>query len=153
MWQDFKSKGSEDENTPLKHHPIDFDGLTPFPEVKQFSTKFKYSKVTKKTQKTVELFCTCRHPYHPGKSESMVECESCKEWFHRSCEDIPDIMFKQNTVWICKNASHGNQHRFLGKLFRVIDFDNICRAAIKDWRTPFLHQTSLFSETKRPIYI
>ena len=27
MWQDFKSKGSEDENTPLKHHPIDFDGI------------------------------------------------------------------------------------------------------------------------------
>ena len=74
--------------------------ITPFPEVK-FSFRIKMSKAKKKT---VELWCTCKRPFQPGESEAMAECETCMEWFHKSCKDIPDGVFKQNEPWNCKRC-------------------------------------------------
>ena len=33
----------------------------------------------------------------------MVECESCKEWYHEDCIDVPSAIWqtKHNISWIC----------------------------------------------------
>ena len=54
-----------------------------------------------KSTETVELFCTCRMPEERG--DVMAECESCHEWYHRHCMDIPSEVFGPSDVqWQCK---------------------------------------------------
>ena len=49
-----------------------------------------------KSTETVELFCTCRMPEERG--DVMAECESCHEWYHRHCMDIPSEVFGPSDV-------------------------------------------------------
>ena len=54
-----------------------------------------------KSTETVELFCTCRMPEERG--DVMAKCESCHEWYHRHCMDIPSEVFGPSDVqWKCK---------------------------------------------------
>ena len=41
--------------------------------------------------KKVNIYCDCRLP--EDEEEPMVYCEGCKNWYHRSCQSIPDIVF------------------------------------------------------------
>merc|ERR1711865_359563 len=36
--------------------------------------------------KSVPVFCTCEEPYNPDIS--MIECETCNEWFHLACVNL-----------------------------------------------------------------
>ena len=72
--------------------------FTPFPVLGERSvTGIRYKFTTE-----VELFCVCRLPEHPGE-ENMAECESCEEWFHQKCQDIPDDVFDKDICasWKC----------------------------------------------------
>ena len=40
---------------------------------------------------TVDVYCECRLP--DNRSERMIECRECKEWFHQSCQEIPTSSF------------------------------------------------------------
>ncbi len=41
----------------------------------------------------IKLFCTCKMP-EVGSQENMAYCPSCHQWFHKTCEQIPDKIFK-----------------------------------------------------------
>jgi len=49
-----------------------------------------------------ELFCNCRQIYI---DEVMIECVSCGQWLHPSCEGMSDKLFKKlpetNKKFIC----------------------------------------------------
>ena len=52
--------------------------MTSFPKV---SVPFKKPRVER-----IKLFCKCRFPDN-GK-EKMIQCVSCKQWYHQSCKYI-----------------------------------------------------------------
>ena len=69
-----------------------------------------------KFTKTVELYCTCRMPEEEGVDE-MVECDSCHEWYHRHCMDIPNEVFGPDDVpWECKACTRDQRYMFMDKL-------------------------------------
>ncbi len=45
--------------------------------------------------KTVKVYCTCRLPWSKFDLGlgPMVQCQHCKEWFHKFCMDIPENVF------------------------------------------------------------
>ena len=51
----------------------------------------------------VDLHCVCRLPELPG--DKMAECESCKQWFHSHCVDIPNSVFNSevDVRWLCRD--------------------------------------------------
>ena len=52
----------------------------------------------------VDLHCSCRMPEEAG--DDMAECDACKAWYHRYCQDIPVAVFKGVDVpWICSACS------------------------------------------------
>ena len=77
--------------------------ITPFPLT---SGKPKSKKKTIK----VKLFCSCRMPWDATDKalpdKQMAQCDSCKQWFHRSCEIIPELVFSTNCHWECKTCSN-----------------------------------------------
>ena len=60
-----------------------------------------------------ELFCSCRMPWdkQDGKRRAthMACCDKCEEWFHRSCENIPDRVFKKMSQWKCSKCVHASE--------------------------------------------
>lgn len=53
---------------------------------------------------TFNIYCSCRLPELVG-GEPMAACEKCHEWYHRSCEDIPEEVFiKTDAEWICSKC-------------------------------------------------
>lgn len=59
------------------------------------------------SSKEVELFCTCRMPEEKDNTiDPMAECDDCREWYHRSCMNIPDKVFgKKEVPWRCKKCT------------------------------------------------
>ena len=60
-------------------------------------------------QVTIELFCSCRRPWSNNdkrrKATRMACCDTCGEWYHQSCENIPDIVFKKHSFWQCSSCN------------------------------------------------
>ena len=51
----------------------------------------------------VYVYCSCRLPW--DKQGDMVQCVSCKEWFHQVCLNIPDAVFLDPlSVWTCNDC-------------------------------------------------
>ena len=70
--------------------------MEPFPTI--FS---KRSIRAKKQGHVVELFCSYRKP--DEQNTRMVQCDICEEWFHKRCEKVPGIIFKNKTKeWTCR---------------------------------------------------
>lgn len=77
--------------------------FSPFPAKGERSlAPIRYKNVVE-----VKVFCMCRLPEHPG--EEWAECETCSDWFHRHCCEIPDSVFNDTQEsWkcpSCKNTS------------------------------------------------
>ena len=52
------------------------------------------------------IFCTCRMPAEADTQ--MSRCTICKEWYHKSCEHIPDAVFRDpNCDWKCTMCVKG----------------------------------------------
>ena len=72
------------------------------------------STITYKYQKDVELFCVCYLPDIEGQEGNvddgpMAECESCENWFHKHCLEIPEEVFNvEGTSWICQQCTQNN---------------------------------------------
>lgn len=43
----------------------------------------------------VTLYCNCRLP--DNGEEKMARCDSCKIWFHKSCQKIPSAIFRSKS--------------------------------------------------------
>ena len=71
--------------------------MTPFPS-KWIPLQKPISRVK------VKLHCKCRLP--EDGEEEMAYCPSCKVWYHKSCENIPDVVFTDTyTSWTCCHCS------------------------------------------------
>ena len=69
--------------------------LAPFPDRGE-------RRCTKKVNLTkhVKLHCVCRLPEEGNVS--MAQCGVCKQWFHKHCVNIPDVVFTDSKVlWVC----------------------------------------------------
>ena len=55
----------------------------------------------------IQIFCCCRFPWawyrFKNKYLDTAYCDSCKEWYHRICENIPDFIFNEESDihWDC----------------------------------------------------
>ncbi len=65
-------------------------------EMKPFSSK-KVKRRWRNSKAThIQIYCKCR-----GIEEGpIVECEECKEWFHKECLDVAQVLFsKSEDLW------------------------------------------------------
>lgn len=49
-------------------------------------------------QEEERVYCLCRQP--ALRNRFMIQCMTCKEWFHRGCERIPRLVNK-STIYNC----------------------------------------------------
>ena len=54
-----------------------------------------------KKEETIKVFCHCRMPFKNG--DFMIECSVCLEWFHRSCDKVPQTV-TDKTLFHCMNC-------------------------------------------------
>lgn len=58
-----------------------------------------------KSFRTIRMYCTCRLPWERQISQelgSLAECHHCKEWYHKICRNIPDIVYSDRKhFWSC----------------------------------------------------
>ena len=81
-----------DELRPYLLTCISSGSMTPFPQAQA-------SRVRKRKARkvSVKLFCSCCMPWdkndNKARATQMASCDACGEWYHRSCENIPDGVF------------------------------------------------------------
>ena len=69
-----------------------------FPVVRQRRLR---KKMIRSTQK-VPVFCKCRMPV---MGERMVECTTCKQWYHVSCVSVLPAVLDSSASWFCNSCS------------------------------------------------
>ena len=77
--------------------------MVPFPAA-QKSRRLKRHRMVKLER--LHVYCTCRLPWFTKDDifGDMVQCKSCKEWFHQMCEEIDNSVFLERNKWICKSC-------------------------------------------------
>ena len=56
-----------------------------------------------KMSRNVDVYCDCWMPW--DKREKMVQCPTCREWYHQVCLNIPDDVFLDPTyIWSCNKC-------------------------------------------------
>ena len=65
----------------------------------------KWWDVSGQLWKKVQLHCDCRLP--EDGEEPMAYCEGCRWWFHKSCQQIPDVIFNcdYKQGWFCNHCN------------------------------------------------
>jgi hypothetical protein len=71
--------------------------LTPFP-----STKCAGNRSRRETMATEDVHCSCRRSEYMVGSDKMVECDVCKEWYHKSC--VPNYPRSVKKIWKCQQC-------------------------------------------------
>jgi hypothetical protein len=47
----------------------------------------------------VNIYCDCRQIHNEAK-DSMAQCETCKRWYHKQCQQIPrDVFTRKGRTW------------------------------------------------------
>ena len=59
------------------------------------------TKMSRTRTEIVQVFCVCRLP---DNGETMIQCASCEEWFHRSCMSIPKKYINSQIVRYCNRC-------------------------------------------------
>ena len=49
-----------------------------------------------------KLFCSCRMPN--DKTRLMIQCDQCKEWYHKDCVALDIMKSYQDESWICQQC-------------------------------------------------
>ena len=76
--------------------------MTLFPGIDAKRKRYLHSS---RNKSLVELYCTCRMPYDSKEGRNMVECDECKEWYHKKCERISVEVFRnKNMTWQCSSC-------------------------------------------------
>lgn len=69
--------------------------MTPFPSKKSCRQR-------KSEALSFDVFCHCRLP---EDVERMAACDKCHEWYHQSCEKIPNEVFtEKEMLWLCNRC-------------------------------------------------
>ena len=58
-------------------------------------------------RKKVDVFCICRLPWdkHDGKRGPLVQCITCREWYHQKCSNIDqDIINQPSARFTCSTC-------------------------------------------------
>lgn len=75
--------------------------LVPFPKQKN-KTRMEGGAVE---IMEIKVYCVCRLP--EDRLQKMARCQSCLEWFHQNCVQIPaDVFNKKKTAFICQKCKH-----------------------------------------------
>ena len=69
--------------------------LDPFP------AKNSRKKIIYEFEKNIQVYCICRRPYSGTK---MIECCSCKQWYHTDCLKLQDTDIAE-LQWLCYNCT------------------------------------------------
>ena len=56
-----------------------------------------------RSEEKLPVHCLCRMPEIKG--QPMVECSSCKEWYHFVCEKVTSKSLTKNADWYCTNCT------------------------------------------------
>jgi hypothetical protein len=71
----------------------------------------KNSNWRPRKQLSIDLNCICKIPFSekdcgmPEKYRKVVQCLSCKIWYHPECESIPDtVVGDKNSLWFCSQC-------------------------------------------------
>eukprot|EP00899_Mesostigma_viride_P023415 jgi/Mesvir1/4258/Mv22222-RA.1 len=84
------------------HSLKDYTRLT---QVKQtdYFCRFTYKATTGKVKPDrVPVYCTCDMPYNPD--HFMIECDTCKEWYHPQCIGLQVEEIKTKGKWQCHDC-------------------------------------------------
>lgn len=49
----------------------------------------------------INLYCVCRYPEVTSRFGDMICCDSCEEWYHEYCLQIPNLAALKKSIWIC----------------------------------------------------
>ena len=49
----------------------------------------------------ISLYCICRYPEVTSRFGDMICCDSCEEWYHEYCLQIPNLAALKKSIWIC----------------------------------------------------
>ena len=49
----------------------------------------------------INIYCICRYPEVTSYFGNMICCESCEEWYHEHCLQIPSLAALKKSIWIC----------------------------------------------------
>ena len=87
--------------------------ITRFPQV-QTLIKNRGLKPTRSILIHVELYCYCNMP---EDYDDMIQCETCKEWFHQSCAGLQGMSKRQmqKLEWACKGCTGQSIPQQLGR--------------------------------------
>ena len=72
--------------------------LEKFPITRSRQTNLKPVKTEK-----FDVYCSCRQPY---SGDDMVKCSSCKDWYHATCEKVPEDVWNTRKQWICSKCNN-----------------------------------------------
>jgi hypothetical protein len=50
-----------------------------------------------------ELYCICRMPN--DCTRSMIQCDSCEEWFHFRCVGVDESGIDDNFLYVCSKCT------------------------------------------------
>ena len=72
-------------------------------KMKPFPSTLVRPKRPVKIQK-VQLHCDCSLP--EDGEEPMAFCHTCRKWYHKSCQSIPDVVFDRSYKlnWFCSHC-------------------------------------------------
>lgn len=57
-----------------------------------------------KGMNSYELYCVCKKPYDPAQTTTMVQCDSCYNWFHIGCVGLTEAQAKKMAKYCCPNC-------------------------------------------------
>ncbi|CAK9190588.1 unnamed protein product [Sphagnum troendelagicum] len=82
--------------------------------------RFEYKAATGGfTPDRVAVYCKCEMPYNPD--DLMVQCESCKDWFHSYCVDLTPEQVTNMDKYTCANCAPENHKRASGPSHKTPD--------------------------------
>ncbi|GJP43936.1 hypothetical protein CLOM_g3337 [Closterium sp. NIES-68] len=69
-------------------------------EAEDYFYRFEYKAATGTFKPDhVAVYCVCEMPYNPD--DLMVQCDSCKDWFHPTCIHLTPEQVKKMTQFVC----------------------------------------------------
>ena len=70
-------------------------------EMFPFGRKRRLKKSMVKSMQKVPVFCNCRMP---EMGERMIECTTCKQWFHVACVNAFSSVLDSSDAWFCSSC-------------------------------------------------
>ena len=77
---------------------INSNSLTPFPSTKSVAKRQRRENIAME-----DIYCSCRRGEYMVGESTMVECDKCLEWFHKSC--VTNFPKTKKEKWLCQNCT------------------------------------------------